>query len=140
EVDGIVIEVPMLEREGVVRGIAALALDAREEVVDALRLAEEVQAPVLAAALAEELPRELSHGEADVGVEVADAFLPVLGERMHRVREPAAPGFEEAHAEPRVPVEDAVEDARRERHLHLVPMAEDVREDERVHLLRDAAR
>jgi len=73
-------------------------------------------------------------------VEVPDALLPVLVERVHEVREPATAGLQEAHAERRKAVEDAVEHARRERHLHLVPVAEDVGEDEGVDLLGNPRR
>src|SRR4030095_11713445 len=91
-------------------------------------------------ALAQELAREATARYARAGVEVADALLPVLVERVHEVGQPAAAGLEKAHAQRRKAVEQPLEDRRRQRHLHLVPVPEDVGEDEGVALFGDARR
>src|SRR5262245_51247811 len=106
EVGRIVVEAGVLEDVAVGVGGTALPLGAREDAVHRARLAEEVELPVPAAALAQHLAGELRHRDADVGIEVADALLPVLVEGVDEIGQPPAAGLEESHSERRVPVED----------------------------------
>ena len=132
----------MLEDEGVGVAGSRVSRSVRARGRSAWRtLREGMPLAVGAAALAQQLARELAHATCGCpGSKSRMRFSQCSWKACTRSGSQPQPASRKPMRSVGKRSNRPVEDARGERHLHLVPVAEDVRQDERVDLLGDAGR